>query len=160
MLLEVAELLQQFGFLFNLAMFLAYFFLKAEGMYKLIAVLILISVVNKLLFNPLYALENAKYYWYVTWAFMNLVFVAMILIVTKKHPNIQKVTIPVCILAIVSIILELSRHYERNILDTDYLKKLYSIGIPTLSWLISAYLFAPLALLLVKYVKGRFSAKH
>ncbi len=137
-----------------------YYALDIKAMSKLTWLLILVDLFARIIHKPLFQIENVKAVWYLVWATVNFVSLLIIVKITKENPQIQKISIPIAILVLIGSFITVGRHFERNFLNTNYLKEIYGISDVTVSWLILAYLFAPIALLLVKFIRSRFTAKH
>ncbi len=160
MIADIGRLFLDIGFILVLFMVVIYYVLNAEGMFRILSCFLLFGIFNKLIFYPLLNLPEAKYIWYIVWSVANLSIMIVLLKILQKYPNLQKITIPVSIMLVLLIFIEMFRHLERHFFETNLFKSLYSFGTPTLNWLIIAYLFAPIALLLVKSIRSRMSAKH
>ncbi len=139
---------------------LAYLILKIRPMTELLGFILFFELISRLLEKPLLNLPNSNVIWYVAW--MTIFFITMwfVLRVAKKYPSIQKIAIPVAMLFLIDIVINLARYVERHYTEFDIVKGIYGPSSNGISILILAYLFAPIALLLVKSIRGRISAKH
>ncbi len=149
------------AYLFSLIIILfIYLFIGVKALFKVTLIVFLIELFSRSISKKLLSFPQAEYIWYLSWALIALTMMFFIIKETKKNPNIQKITIPITILILLVIIIEILRYFERNFTDLGSVKLIYNTSSLTANWLIVIYLFAPIALLLVKSIRGRISAKH
>ncbi len=160
MTIELATIFLELNFVILCLICGIYFVLRKSALWKLTILLIAIDLTARIIHKPLFNVENVRFFWYLVWAIFNLASLLVIYKITIANPNLQKVTLPIGFLIIIGSFITLGRHFERNITDTNFLKQIYSVSDQAVGWLIIAYLFAPIALLLVKSIRGRISAKH
>lgn len=155
---EFAVLLLEIDFILTVISFFIYLLLNNRAMYKLAFILVVAGLIGRIIHEPMLGLSDAKYFWYMVWATINLVVLYKLVSLIKESPNIQKIAIPIAFFYLMGALLYSGRHIDRLVFETNYLEKIYQVGDPALNWLIVAYLFAPIALLLVKSIKSRYSA--
>ncbi|NVJ67913.1 MAG: hypothetical protein HWE16_15620 [Gammaproteobacteria bacterium] len=129
-------------------------------MSELVSYILGFELISRLLEKPLLEAPNAAFVWYIAWMVIFTVTMVFVLKVSKKYPSVQKVAIPVAFLLLLDTFINLARYLERNFFELDIIKQVYASSSNGISILIIAYLFAPIALLLVKSIRGRISAKH
>lgn len=132
--------------------------LGVKVMLKITAMILSIELFSRAIVTNLLSFPYSEYIWYITWAILALFLMYLILRETKAHPNLQKITVPIAFLVLVVVFIEMARYLERNFTDYEIVKSVYGVGSMAVNWLIVAYLFAPIALLLVKSIKSRYSA--
>ncbi len=139
---------------------LIYLLQNVMPLFRVTIYILAIELFSRLIFTSVLKLPYAEYLWYLTWATISLLLIYIIARETKRYPNLQKVTVPISFLILGVVTLEVGRYFERHYTEWSFFKSIYSVGSTAVNWLIIAYLFAPIALLLVKSIRSRMSAKH
>lgn len=143
-----------------LIILIIYFIRSDKPLLRITFYILILELFSRAIFTSLLKLPYSEYIWYLTWASLAAFLVYILLKETKRHPFIQKVTLPITFLIFGVVVLEIGRYFERHYLDIEIFKPIYKVGSIAVNWLIIAYLFAPIALLLLNYFRGRFLTKH